>query len=73
MRQRGGDVILRTIGLVRAEVKLGLRNLAYNIGEILHFDGTKGIKWRNDGKNKKKISPHRDFFCHQIENHVKQE
>jgi len=31
MRQRAGDVILRTIGFARAEVKLGLRNLAYNM------------------------------------------
>ena len=31
MRQRAGDVILRTIGLARAKVKLGLRNLAYNM------------------------------------------
>ena len=31
MRQRAGDVILRTIGIKRAEVKLGLRNLAYNM------------------------------------------
>jgi len=31
MRQRAGDVILRTIGIARAGVKLGLRNLAYNM------------------------------------------
>lgn len=31
MRQRAGTVILRTIGIARAEVKLGLRNLAYNM------------------------------------------
>jgi IS5 family transposase len=27
----GNNLILRTIGLVRAEAKIGLRNLAYNI------------------------------------------
>lgn len=31
MRQRAGDVILRTIGVGAAEVKLGLRNIAYNM------------------------------------------
>lgn len=31
MRQRAGDVLLRTIGLAKAKVKLGLRNLAYNM------------------------------------------
>lgn len=31
MRQRAGDVILRTVGFARAKVKLGLRNLAYNM------------------------------------------
>jgi transposase, IS5 family len=31
MRQRAGNVILRTIGLAKAKVKLGLRNLAYNM------------------------------------------
>lgn len=31
MRQRAGDVILRTIGIGAAEVKLGLRNIAYNM------------------------------------------
>jgi len=25
------DLVLRTIGIVRAQVKIGLRNLAYNI------------------------------------------
>ena len=29
--QRAGDVILRTIGISMAEVKLGLRNIAYNM------------------------------------------
>jgi len=29
--QRAGDLLLRTIGLVRAKAKIGLRNLAYNI------------------------------------------
>ena len=31
MRQRAGDIILRTIGIKAAEVKLGLRNIAYNM------------------------------------------
>jgi IS5 family transposase len=29
--KRAGDLILRTIGLIRAEAKIGLRNLAYNM------------------------------------------
>lgn len=31
IHQRAGDIILRTIGISRAEVKLGLRNIAYNM------------------------------------------
>ena len=31
IHQRAGDVILRTIGISMAEVKLGLRNMAYNM------------------------------------------
>ena len=31
MTQRAGNLILRTIGINRAEVKLGLRNIAYNM------------------------------------------
>ncbi len=31
MTQRAGDLILRSIGISRAEVKLGLRNIAYNM------------------------------------------
>ena len=31
MVQRAGNVILRTIGIKAAEVKLGLQNLAYNM------------------------------------------
>ena len=31
IHQRAGDVILRTIGISMAEVKLGLRNIAYNM------------------------------------------
>ena len=30
-KQRAGNLILRTIGIARARVKLGLRNLAYNL------------------------------------------
>lgn len=29
--QRAGNLIVRTIGLARAKVKIGLRNLAYNL------------------------------------------
>jgi IS5 family transposase len=29
--KRAGDLILRTIGIVRARIKIGLRNLAYNL------------------------------------------
>lgn len=31
MKQRAGDVTVRTIGIKRAEVNLGLRNIAYNM------------------------------------------
>lgn len=31
MEQRAKDVILRTVGIKKAEVKLGLRNIAYNM------------------------------------------
>ncbi|MGN0891815.1 MAG: transposase [Oligosphaeraceae bacterium] len=30
MTQRTGNLILKSIGISRAEVKLGLRNIAYN-------------------------------------------
>ncbi len=29
--QRAGNLILRGVGIVRAKVKIGLRNLAYNL------------------------------------------
>ena len=32
--QRAGSLLLRTIGIVRARVKIGLRNLAYNIDRM---------------------------------------
>ena len=32
--QRAGNLLLRTIGIARARVKIGLRNLAYNIDRI---------------------------------------
>jgi IS5 family transposase len=32
--QKAGNLILRTIGLARAEVKIGLRNLAYNMDRM---------------------------------------
>ena len=34
---RAGDLIIRTIGLARAKVKLGLRNLAYNLDRYAAF------------------------------------
>lgn len=34
---RAGDLIIRTIGLARAKVKLGLRNLAYNLDRYASF------------------------------------
>ncbi len=34
---RAGDLIIRTIGLARAKVKIGLRNLAYNLDRYAAF------------------------------------
>ncbi len=34
---RAGDLIIRTIGLARAKVKIGLRNLAYNLDRYASF------------------------------------
>jgi len=31
MAKRAGDVVVRTVGLARASIKIGLRNLAYNL------------------------------------------
>ena len=35
--QKAGNLILRTIGLARAKVKIGLRNLAYNMDRFCHL------------------------------------
>lgn len=34
---RAGNLIIRTIGIVRAKVKIGLRNLAYNLDRYAYF------------------------------------
>jgi len=34
---RAGDLVIRTIGLARAKVKIGLRNLAYNLDRYASF------------------------------------
>jgi len=39
MRQRMGDTVVRTIGFVRAKVKIGLRHLAYNLGRFALLAG----------------------------------
>jgi len=44
MRQRMGDTIIRTIGLVRAKTKIGLRNLAYNLSRYSFLAGIKAVK-----------------------------
>jgi len=41
---RTGDLIIRTIGLARAKVKLGLRNLAYNLERYASFMDAKCIE-----------------------------
>ena len=37
--QRAGDLILRSIGLVRAKAKIGLRNLSYNMSRYAILSG----------------------------------
>jgi len=37
--KRAGDLILRTIGLIRAKAKIGLRNLAYNLDRFCVLQG----------------------------------
>lgn len=37
--QRAGDLLLRTVGVIRARAKIGLRNLAYNLDRM-------GCCWR---------------------------
>jgi hypothetical protein len=32
--QRAGHLLLRTVGIIRARAKIGLRNLAYNIDRM---------------------------------------
>jgi len=43
MYQKAHDQILRGIGFVRAEVKIGLRNLAYNMTRYSYLAGAKGL------------------------------
>jgi IS5 family transposase len=40
--QKAGNFLLRTIGILRAKVKAGLRNLAYNIDRFGMFTTTTG-------------------------------
>ena len=40
--QRAGELIVRTIGLARATVKIGLRNLAYNMDRLGFLLGVQG-------------------------------
>lgn len=40
--QRAGNLLLRTIGIVRAKAKIGLRNLAYNIDRMSLLSGASG-------------------------------
>jgi IS5 family transposase len=42
MRQRAGDLIIRTIGLARARVKLTLRNLVYNLDRFTLLASRRG-------------------------------
>jgi hypothetical protein len=39
---RAGQLIVRTIGVIRARCKIGLRNLAYNIGRYAMLATAKG-------------------------------
>ena len=39
-RQRAGTLLVRCIGLARARVKIGLRNLAYNMDRLGFLAGT---------------------------------
>ncbi len=54
-RKKAGNVILRTVGLARAKVEIGLRNLAYNMDRLETLlamqrekctQGAKKSKWR---------------------------
>ena len=40
LRQRLGDTVIRTIGLVRAKTKIGLRLLAYNMSRFAYLAGS---------------------------------
>jgi IS5 family transposase len=40
MRQRMGDTVIRTIGVVRARTKIGLRHLTYNLGRYAYLAGS---------------------------------
>ena len=47
---RAGDLIIRTIGLARAKVKLGLRNLAYNLDRYCQRRQRNGV---SDGSERR--------------------
>ena len=36
-----GDKLVRTIGLVRAEMKIGMQNLTYNMSRLVHLQGAR--------------------------------
>ncbi|HCG26384.1 MAG TPA: hypothetical protein DE060_07425 [Lentisphaeria bacterium] len=59
MKQRAKDVILKTVGIKKAEVKLGLRNIAYNMERFCFFDEADRIK---GGLQQKKQSKSRLFL-----------
>ena len=42
MKMRAGDLIVRTIGIVRARCKIGLRNLSYNMARLGRLEAAKG-------------------------------
>ena len=37
MKQKAGNLILRTIGLARAKTKIALRNVAYNLNRVTYL------------------------------------
>jgi IS5 family transposase len=43
MYQKAHDQVLRGIGIMRGKVKIGLRNLAYNMTRYCYLVGTKGL------------------------------
>ena len=77
---RAGDLIIRTIGLARAKVKIGLRNLAYNLDRYAAFMQVQRIEAMLEGvkqgeasskrlpKAQESTSPDFDFKKSQNEN-----